>query len=160
MALTDDLDADATIATLGLVPHPEGGWFVETWRDTPEDGSRGHGTAIYFLLRAGESSHWHTVDAVEIWHHHTGGALDLRVADTDDGPVRGSARLGPGRRSAPPGTGAPRRLAGGPTGGRRGAGELHGVTGLRARGLHPRPSRLGARRGRAALTAGGDARPR
>lgn len=79
---------------MGLRPHPEGGWFAETWRHSPTDGSRGDGTAIYFLLREGESSHWHTVDAVEIWHHHGGAPLDLLVADSDEGPVR-VLRLGP-----------------------------------------------------------------
>lgn len=88
------LDADAAIAALGLRPHPEGGWFAETWRDAPADGGRGAGTAIYFLLRAEESSHWHRVDATEIWHHHAGGPLDLLIADDDAGPVR-TVRLGP-----------------------------------------------------------------
>ncbi len=94
MASPTDLDPDAAIAALGLAPHPEGGWYAETWRDAPEDGSRGHGTAIYFLLRDGEVSHWHRVDAVEIWHHLSGAPLDLRVADTAEGPVR-TTRLGP-----------------------------------------------------------------
>jgi predicted cupin superfamily sugar epimerase len=81
------IDADALIEELGLAPHPEGGWFAETWRDEPEDGGRGSGTAIYFLLRAGEASHWHRVDATEIWHHHAGGALLLSIATADEGPV-------------------------------------------------------------------------
>lgn len=85
--MTASLDAAATIAALGLQPHPEGGWFVETWRDAPADGSRGAGTAIYFLLEADQVSHWHTVDATEIWHHYAGGPLDLLIATSDDGPV-------------------------------------------------------------------------
>lgn len=88
------LDAAAVIAALGLQPHPEGGWYAETWRDAPADGSRGVGTAIYFLLEADQVSHWHRVDAVEIWHHHAGGPLDLRVAVDDAGPVE-TTRLGP-----------------------------------------------------------------
>src|SRR5262249_54248217 len=61
--------AEEIIRTLGLEPHPEGGHFRETWRDG--DGtSRGAGTAIYFLLQEGERSHWHRVDAAEIWHFH------------------------------------------------------------------------------------------
>ncbi len=56
------------IATLGMKPHPEGGHFVETWRHHQPSGGRGAGTAIYFLLQAGERSHWHRVDAAEIWH--------------------------------------------------------------------------------------------
>ena len=72
------VDADEIIETLGLQPHPEGGWYTQTWRDgaTP----RGAGTAIYFLLRAGERSHWHRVDAAETWHHYTGAPLELRIA--------------------------------------------------------------------------------
>ena len=74
------MDADWLIAHLGLEAHPEGGWFRETWRDQPADGSRGAGTAIHFLLRAGERSHWHRVDATEIWHHYAGGPLELAVS--------------------------------------------------------------------------------
>lgn len=88
-----DLDPDAAIAALGLVPHPEGGWYVETWRDEPAGGGRGAGSAIYFLLRAGERSHWHRVDAAETWHHYAGGPLDLLVAEDPAGPVR-TLRLG------------------------------------------------------------------
>lgn len=88
------LDAEAAIAALGLAPHPEGGWYAETWRDAPADGSRGAGTAIVFLLGADETSHWHRVDATEIWLHHAGAPLDLLVADDDGGPVR-TVRLGP-----------------------------------------------------------------
>ncbi len=71
--------ADALIEVLGLERHPEGGWFRETWRDPDVDGHRGSGTAIYFLLCAGERSHWHRVDAVEIWHHYAGDPLELAV---------------------------------------------------------------------------------
>ena len=76
-------DADALIQRLGLAPHPEGGHFRETWRDAPADGSRGAGTAIYFLLRRGEASRWHRVDAAEIWHHYLGAPLELGVAGED-----------------------------------------------------------------------------
>lgn len=71
------LDPDALIAHLGLAPHPEGGHYREIWRDTPADGTRGDGTAIYFLLRAGERSHWHRVDAAEAWHFYGGDPLAL-----------------------------------------------------------------------------------
>ncbi|MFG1480740.1 cupin domain-containing protein [Xanthobacter sp. V4C-4] len=74
------LDAAAVIALLGLQPHPEGGHFRETFRDTAPDGGRGASTAIYFLLARGERSHWHRVDAVEIWHWHAGAPLALHVA--------------------------------------------------------------------------------
>jgi predicted cupin superfamily sugar epimerase len=73
-------DADAVIALLGLEPHPEGGWFAETWRAEAPEGARPAGSAIYFLLRAGESSRWHRVDAAEAWHHYAGAALELRIA--------------------------------------------------------------------------------
>jgi len=73
------LDPDALITHLGLMPHPEGGHYRETWRDTPADGSRGAGTAIYFLLRAGERSHWHRVDAAEAWHFYAGDPLQLQM---------------------------------------------------------------------------------
>jgi predicted cupin superfamily sugar epimerase len=76
-------DADALIRRLGLAPHPEGGHFRETWRHAPADGSRGAGTAIYFLLRRDEASRWHRVDAAEIWHHYLGAPLELGVAGED-----------------------------------------------------------------------------
>lgn len=61
--------------------HPEGGWYVETFRDS-SGGARGHSTAIYYLLQAGERSHWHRVrDAAEIWHFYAGDPLLLRISD-------------------------------------------------------------------------------
>lgn len=72
--------ADDIIAHLGLQPHPEGGHYRETFRDTAADGRRAASTAIYFLLRRGERSHWHRVDAVEIWHYHAGAPLRLDIA--------------------------------------------------------------------------------
>ena len=74
------MDADEIIEHLGLEPHPEGGYYRETWRHDPGDGSRGTGTAIYFLLDADERSHWHRVDADELWHHHLGAPLRLQLA--------------------------------------------------------------------------------
>ena len=79
--LRDDASAKDIIDALGLAPHPEGGFFRETWRDAPTDGSRGAGTAIYFLLARGQRSHWHRVDATEIWHWHAGTPLRLSIAD-------------------------------------------------------------------------------
>jgi len=76
-----DLTAEEMIERLGLEAHPEGGWYVETWRDQPADGGRGAGSAIYFLLRHEEQSHWHRVDAAEIWLHHAGAPLKLLIAD-------------------------------------------------------------------------------
>jgi len=69
--------AEAVIAALDLQPHPEGGHYRETWRDASVDGSRGAGTAILFLLRQGERSHWHRVDAAELWLWHAGAPLRL-----------------------------------------------------------------------------------
>ncbi|MFN7002534.1 MAG: cupin domain-containing protein [Roseinatronobacter sp.] len=81
------MTADEIIAHFGLQPHPEGGWFRETWRAVSVDGARPSGTAILFLLKAGERSHWHRVDAVEIWHFHAGAALELRIAAGAVGPA-------------------------------------------------------------------------
>lgn len=70
------MSAEEIIRRLELVPHPEGGWFRQTWAG-PEIGGRASGTAILFLLRAGERSHWHRVDADEIWLWHAGAPLVL-----------------------------------------------------------------------------------
>jgi uncharacterized protein len=88
------LAAPAVIAALGLAPHPEGGHYREVWRDAPEGGGRGAGTAIHFLLEAGQRSHWHRVDAAELWLWQAGGPLVLSLAETDRGPVR-EVLLGP-----------------------------------------------------------------
>jgi predicted cupin superfamily sugar epimerase len=65
---------------LGLKPHPEGGHFVETFRDPRQTAEgRAASTAIYFLLAAGERSHWHRVDAAEVWHHYAGAPLELSI---------------------------------------------------------------------------------
>ncbi len=75
------VSAGGIIATLGLQRHPEGGWYSETFRDN-EGGGRGHSTAIYFLLEAGDVSAWHRVkDAAEVWHFHAGAPLELTMAD-------------------------------------------------------------------------------
>ncbi|MCU0828142.1 MAG: cupin domain-containing protein [Tabrizicola sp.] len=82
--------AEAIIVKLGLKPHPEGGWYRETWRG-PEVGGRASGTAILFLLQAGERSHWHRVDADEIWLWHAGAPLVLSMGEEAAREVR----LGP-----------------------------------------------------------------
>lgn len=87
------MNAEEIIAELGLQPHPEGGHFRETFRAAAGDGGRGASTAIYYLLRAGEVSHWHRVDAVEIWHWHAG--APLIVAISEDGVETVPHRLGP-----------------------------------------------------------------
>ena len=85
--------ADSIIARLNLQPHPEGGHYAETWRHAPADGGRGAGTAIYYLLRAGERSHWHRVDAAEIWHFYAGDPLVLHLSE--DGRTTRVTVLGP-----------------------------------------------------------------
>lgn len=87
-------EADAIIATLGLSPHPEGGWYAETWRAPAAGGTRPAGTAIYFLLKPGERSRWHRVDAAEVWLWHAGAPVMLSVAAGPEGPAR-RVRLGP-----------------------------------------------------------------
>jgi hypothetical protein len=70
------------IARLGLKPHPEGGHFRESFRDQNVDAEgRPRSTAIYFLLARGERSHWHRIDAVEVWHYYAGCALTLHIVD-------------------------------------------------------------------------------
>ncbi len=82
------LPADAVRAALGLLPHPEGGHYRELWRDAPAHGGRGAATSILFLLAAGERSHWHKVDAAEIWLWQAGAPLALGLAGAEQ-------RLGP-----------------------------------------------------------------
>ncbi|QXQ06790.1 cupin domain-containing protein [Sphingosinicellaceae bacterium] len=81
-------DARTLIASLGLQPHPEGGWYRETWRAPTAAGERAAATTILFLLEAGQRSHWHKVDATEIWLFHAGSPLRLDRAASDAGPVR------------------------------------------------------------------------
>jgi len=71
--------ADRLIALLDLKPHPEGGYFRETFRDPAGANGRAHSTAIYFLLKAGEVSRWHRVDAAEVWHFYQGAPLELKI---------------------------------------------------------------------------------
>jgi predicted cupin superfamily sugar epimerase len=84
------MSAEAIIGKLGLQPHPEGGWYRQTWVG-PEVGGRASGTAILFLLQAGERSHWHRVDADEIWLWHAGAPLVLGMGLETAAEVR----LGP-----------------------------------------------------------------
>jgi uncharacterized protein len=86
------MDAKSIIGTLGMSPHPEGGWYVETFRDAT-GGERGHSTAIYYLLEAGQRSHWHRVmDAAEGWHFYAGSALELSLSA--DGAIARTQVLG------------------------------------------------------------------
>lgn len=86
------MTADEIIAFLDLAPHPEGGHYRQTW--VAEGADRPAGTCIYFLLKAGEVSHWHKVDAAEIWHYYAGAPLELSLAETEAGPAR-THTLGP-----------------------------------------------------------------
>ena len=79
------MTAEEIIKTLGLAPHPEGGFFRETWR--AEGSGRAAGTAIYYLLRGQDRHRWHTVDSAEIWHFYAGAPLVLSIAETDAGPA-------------------------------------------------------------------------
>ena len=87
------MTAEDIIEALNLSRHPEGGFYRQTWIDTTADG-RPSGTCIYFLLKSGMESHWHRVDAVEIWHYHAGAPLILSISETVSGP-KTEHRLGP-----------------------------------------------------------------
>ena len=82
------------IEKLALAPHPEGGWYRETWRAPAAAGERAAATAILFLLEAGQRSHWHRVDAAEIWLWHAGDPVVLELSPTDSGPTE-QITLGP-----------------------------------------------------------------
>ena len=90
--MSDD-QARKLIEQLDLQPHPEGGWYRETWKAPAAAGERPIATAIHFLLEAGQRSHWHRVDATEIWLWHSGSPLRLLTAPDDKGPVT-AHRLG------------------------------------------------------------------
>jgi predicted cupin superfamily sugar epimerase len=87
------MTAADVVHLLDLKPHPEGGHFRETVRDVAAGGKRGRSTAIYFLLAAGERSHWHKVDAMEVWHYYAGAPLGLEIAASAKGPIE-SVKLG------------------------------------------------------------------
>jgi hypothetical protein len=89
---TEALTADEVIAQLRLKPHPEGGYYRETFRDEPGDKGRPHSTAILYLLKAGEVSRWHRVDAAELWHWYGGAPLLLEMKHEG---TRHEHRLGP-----------------------------------------------------------------
>ena len=82
------------IRLLDLKPHPEGGHFRETFRDPGPNDGRAASTAIYFLLARGERSHWHRVDAAELWHYYAGAPLVLEMAGQEQGTIR-RMKLGP-----------------------------------------------------------------
>jgi predicted cupin superfamily sugar epimerase len=86
------LTAAEIIRKLDLKPHPEGGHYRETHRGTRTHDGRAASTAIYFLLARGERSHWHRIDAVEVWHYYAGDPLKLEIVD---GSTEMIVRLGP-----------------------------------------------------------------
>jgi hypothetical protein len=89
------LSAADVVRLLALAPHPEGGHFRETFRDPQHGGSgRAASTAIYFLLARGERSHWHRIDAAEVWHFYAGAPLVLEIAASAQAPAQ-RLTLGP-----------------------------------------------------------------
>ena len=86
------MNADDIIQALDLAPHPEGGYYRQTFQDALSHDGRAASTAIYYLLKAGEVSAWHRVDAAECWHYYAGAALELRIAQQDVASV--AYRLG------------------------------------------------------------------
>jgi predicted cupin superfamily sugar epimerase len=93
------MTAQEIIETLGLQPHPEGGHYSQTW--AAENSGRPTGTCIYFLLAEGEASHWHKVDATEIWLWHSGAPLVLSLSENETGPAQDHL-LGPDLSTARP----------------------------------------------------------
>ena len=89
------MQAQDLIRQLNLERHPEGGWYAETWRAPAAQGERPGSTAIHYLLEAGQESHWHRIDATEIWLWHRGDPLELRLTRDGEGGHR-SRVLGPG----------------------------------------------------------------
>ena len=95
--ISGDLGVQEIVRLLGMAAHPEGGWFVETFRDAPGPDGRARCTAIYFLLGADQVSAWHRVDASEIWLWQAGAPLALTISE--DGVAARAARLGPDLRA-------------------------------------------------------------
>jgi len=133
--MTDSMTLADVIRTLDLKPHPEGGWYIQTHRvpDPHDHGHRSPGTAIYYLLGEGERSHWHKVDATEIWHYYAGAPLELSLAVTEKSKPK-TRVLGPdlaaGQRHTA-GRAAGASLAGRTHTWRVDAGGMHRVAGLR-----------------------------
>jgi predicted cupin superfamily sugar epimerase len=85
--------ADDLIEALGLAPHPEGGWYRETWRAEAAEGERAAASAVLYVIQPGQRSHWNRVDAHEIWLWHGGDPVDLMIAESTAGPIT-TVRLG------------------------------------------------------------------
>ena len=70
------------VELLSMQPHPEGGWYIEIFRDGEAPGKRPQSTAIYYMLEKGQRSHWHkVVDAAEVWHYYAGDPLKLSMSE-------------------------------------------------------------------------------
>jgi predicted cupin superfamily sugar epimerase len=87
------MTAEQLIEALGLAPHPEGGWYRETWRADAGEGERAAASAVLYVIEPGQRSHWNRVDAHEIWLWHGGDPVDISIAASEAGPVR-TVRLG------------------------------------------------------------------
>lgn len=96
-ARSGDLSASEIIKLLNLQRHPEGGWYAETFRDEAQINGRAAGTAIYYLLEAGDVSAWHRVDAAETWHWYAGGPMAITLSQTGKGAT--PHQLGPDLRA-------------------------------------------------------------
>ncbi len=144
MTADQELTPAAIIEILGLTRHPEGGWYVQTFRDA-NGGPRGHSTAIYYLLERGERSHWHRVrDAAEVWHHYAGAPLELSIAADSEPATVSAPRPRHSRRRAPTGARAAQLVAIRRLARRLDACRLHGGAGLRFLSLRDGGPRLGA----------------
>ena len=131
------LSAADVIRLLELRPHPEGGHYRQTFRDGRlVHGERPASTAIYFLLARGERSHWHKVDAVEVWHYHAGAPLVLEIATHERAPIE-RLTLGPDLAAGerPQAVVPAHQWQAARKSGRLDAGRLHGGAGFRVRGL-------------------------
>lgn len=82
------MTAEAVVQALGMAPHPEGGWYVETWRAPTSRAERAAASAILYVLAAGQRSHWHRVDAAEVWQYSAGDPLELSVWDGEGAVAR------------------------------------------------------------------------
>jgi len=87
------MTADQLIEALDLAPHPEGGWYRETWRAAANPGERAAASAVYYVLKPGQRSHWNRVDADEIWLWHAGDPIDVAMVAGDSASPR-TVRLG------------------------------------------------------------------
>jgi len=131
------MDAAEIIAALGMIRHPEGGWYAETFRDNggrdkQSAGGRGHSTAIYFLLERGAVSAWHRVkDAAEVWHFYAGSSLEIRIFDETEGMVSSVLGVNLAAGERPQAVVPAGGWQNGTQPGRLHAGRLHGRAGLR-----------------------------